>query len=191
MESTTVYIKNMVCPRCIMAVSNIVSESGFHLKDIVLGKVEVSEDLTHQQMQNLDSKLRKLGFEILKSREKQITEQVKTFLIDLLDKNESEDQNRKLSALLSDHLHMEYSQLSRIFSNEEGITIEKYCIRLKIEKVKELISYNNLTLSEIAFQLNYSSLQHLSSQFKQITGMSVSEYKKLNDFERKPLTHLH
>lgn len=191
MESTTVFIKNMVCPRCIMAVSNVLSESGYHLKDIMLGKVEVNENLTHQQIKDLDSKLRKLGFEVLKSRETQLTEQVKTFLIGQLDKTDDSDSYKKLSVLLSEHVTIEYSQLSKIFSHEEGITIEKFYIRLKIEKAKELISYNNLTLSEIALKLNYSSLQHLSAQFKQITGMSVSDYKKLSEHDRNPLTHLH
>jgi AraC family transcriptional regulator len=191
MESTTVYIKNMVCPRCVMAVSNIVSESGYHLRDIMLGKVEVTENLTHQQIKELDSKLRKLGFEVLKSRETQLTEQIKTFLIGQLDLMDETDNSKKISVLLSEHLHIEYSQLSKMFSHEEGITIEKFFIRLKIEKAKELISYHNLTLSEIAFKLKYSSLQHLSSQFKQITGMSVSDYKKMSEHDRKPLTHLH
>lgn len=191
MDSTTVYIKNMVCPRCIMAVSNMLSESGYHLQDIVLGKIVVKEKLSQPQINDLDKKLRLLGFEILKSRESQVTELVKTFLIDHLQNLESIDKNYKLSILLGNHLQMDYSLISKIFSKEEGITIEKYFIRLKIEKAKELISYQNETLSEIAYKLHYSSLQHLSNQFKQVIGMSVSEYKKLTDHERKPLTHLH
>ncbi len=191
MEPTTIFIKNMVCPRCILAVETILSGEGLHLNTIELGKVEVSENLNSVQMKVLDGKLKKMGFEILKSREKQLTEQIKTTLIDFIDHAEKEDANVKLSVMISEKLESDYTQLSKLFSLEEGITIEKYFIRLKIEKAKELISYHDLNLSEIAHQLHYSSLQHLSTQFKMITGMSVSDYKKLSENDRKPLTHLH
>ena len=191
MESTTIFIKNMVCPRCILAVENILSEENLHLNNIELGKVEISENLNSAQMKVLDGKLKKMGFEILKSREKQLAEQIKTTLIEFIDQSDKEDSNIKLSVLISEKLDLDYTQLSKIFSREEGITIEKYFIRLKIEKAKELISYHDLNLSEIAYKLHYSSLQHLSTQFKMITGMSVSEYKKLSEHDRKPLTHLY
>lgn len=191
MNTSTLYIKNMVCPRCIMAVENILSTEKLHLKEIKLGKVELAEEISSDRVELLDGKLKKMGFEILKSHEQKLIESVKTNLLELIERADEKAANTKLSVLLSEKTNTDYTQLSKLFSRVEGITIEKYFISLKIEKVKELISYGDLTLSEIAFRLFYSSVQHLSNQFKAVTGMNVSEFKKLSDHNRKPLTHLH
>jgi AraC-like DNA-binding protein len=179
-------IKNMVCPRCVMVVRETLEEIGFTVRNVELGRAVVKSDETIST-QKIDEKLQEYGFELIHGKNQQIVEQIKTYLIQFVQNLEEWDELPKLSDYLSQELHQNYSSLSSAFSESEDITIEKYLIHLKIERVKELLSYDELTLSEIGYKLNYSSVSHLSNQFKQVTGMSVTDYKKARDSFRKPL----
>lgn len=182
-------IRNMVCPRCVMVVRDTLEEMGFEVIEVELGRAIVeSED--EIPLKKVDEKLNEYGFELIRGKNRQLIEDIKTLLIEYVQGLEENEESSKLSDYLADKLNQHYSSLSSSFSELEDITIEKYLIHLKIERVKELLSYGELTLSEIAWKLNYSSVSHLSSQFKQITGMSVTDYKKARDSFRKPLDGL-
>ena len=185
-QSHTYYIKNMVCPRCVMAVQDLFEELGAEVVNVELGKAEV-RGAGEISGKTLRERLKKLGFDILEGKEQQKVEQIKTLLIDYVQELEQSDEMPKISEYLSSKMHHNYASLSTLFSEQEGITVEKYLIHLKIERVKELLSYDELTLSEIAWRLKYSSVQYLSNQFRQVTGMSVTDYKKASDSFRKPL----
>ena len=177
METTSLYIKNMVCPRCISTVSAVLSGAGIQVQHVTLGEAIIQTPSEGINESVLREALQQQGFELLSDREKQITEKIKATLIDYLEHFQTHYEPVTTSVFLAEKLDIPYQQLSKIFSRQENNTIEKYFIRLKIEKVKELLSYHQLTLSEIAYQLKYSSVQHLSNQFKKITGLSVSDYK--------------
>lgn len=180
-----ILIKNMVCPRCIMAVESSLAQLGLVFDKVELGKVTLPNSASAKELADLEDKLTSMGFEILKDKEVQKIEKVKNLLNTLVQGEVPAGLN--LTSYLTDHLAEDYSRLTTLFSSMEGITIEKYFINLKIEKAKELLFYQELTLSEIAWKLGYSSVQHLSTQFKKVTGMTPSEYKKLKD---KPRTGL-
>lgn len=176
-----IYIKNMVCPRCIMAVESIFNEMGINKIQVRLGEVSVFEEFAPSQIPELRSKLETLGFELLDDKQQQLIEKIKNTIISNI------EHCKKLSEILSSELNRDYSALSKLFSSTEGITIEQYAIIQKIERVKELLSYDQLSLSEIAFRLNYSSVAHLSSQFKKTTGFTPSEFKAQGIKLRKSL----
>ena len=166
----------MVCPRCISTVKRLLTEAGLQVKEVKLGEAVVEAD-NSLDLEFFNNALTEEGFELLYDREKQLVEKIKSLLIHYLEHYQTEYEPVTTSAFLADKLHIPYQQLSKVFSRQENTTIEKYFIKLKIEKVKELLSYQQLTLSEIAFSLKYSSVQHLSTQFKKTTGFSVSEFK--------------
>ncbi|WP_228467001.1 AraC family transcriptional regulator [Adhaeribacter swui] len=184
METTTLHIKNMVCPRCISTVTRVLQEQGLQVNEVQLGYAEVSG---HPDLTKIDAALQPEGFTLLLDRDRQLVEKIKNTLIDYLQHFETAYQPVTTSVYLAEKLDTDYSYLSKVFSRLEPLTIEKYFILLKIERVKELLSYGQLTLSEIAHQLQYSSVQHLSNQFKKITGQSVSEYKNSLQPTRTPL----
>ena len=167
----------MVCPRCISTVQRLLTEAGLQVKDVKLGEAVIEANNT-LDLDTLNNVLKAEGFELLYDREKQLVEKIKALLIHYLEHYQTEYEPVTTSSFLADKLNIPYQQLSKVFSHQENTTIEKYFIKLKIEKVKELLSYQQLTLSEIAFGLKYSSVQHLSTQFKKITGLSVSEFKQ-------------
>ena len=176
MEKTPLYIKNMVCPRCISTVKQILTDAGLQVEEVKLGEALIqTQDLP--DLEALNAALEQEGFALIYDREKQLSEKIKTLLIDYLEHYQSQYEPITTSSFLSEKINIPYQQLSKVFSRQENTTIEKFFIKLKIEKVKELLSYHQLTLSEIAFRLKYSSVQHLSNQFKKVTGQSVSEYK--------------
>lgn len=179
-------IKNMVCPRCIMVVRETLQEFGFDVQEVELGKAIVKADESIS-IEKVDKQLNGYGFELIEGKNQQLVEQIKTLLIHYVQELEEKDDSPKVSDYLAAELHQNYSSLSSAFSELENITIEKYLIHLKIERVKELLSYDELTLSEISYKLNYSSVAYLSNQFKQVTGMSPTDYKKVRDSFRKPL----
>ncbi|MCO6163916.1 AraC family transcriptional regulator [Flavobacterium sp. NRK F7] len=183
------HIKNMVCNRCIMVVTSELEKLEHALISVELGKVIFKNDLSQNDKLTISEKLQAYGFEILDDANSKTIEKIKTLLIDLV-----QNQNNSLKLTLSDYLaqqlHQDYSKLSNLFSNVEGVSIEKYYILLKIEKVKELIVYDEWTLSEIADVLNYSSVAHLSNQFKKVTGFSPSYFKKMKEKKRKKLDQL-
>jgi AraC family transcriptional regulator len=177
----------MVCNRCIMVVKDILKKNGVQPVSVMLGDAELDQPPTVQQLQNISADLQAVGFEILEDQKKKLTEQIKNIITREVGKN---DRDNNFSEILSSTLHKDYSYLSKLFSEAEGITIEKYIIDQKIEKVKELLAYDELSLSEIAFKLDYSSVAHLSSQFKKTTGFSPSNFRKLKDHHRRPLDEL-
>lgn len=185
-ELVELHIKNMVCPRCITVVGDTLENIGFTVHEVELGKAVVNDE-PEISASAIDNQLQKHGFELLQGKDQQLIEQIKALLIQYVQELEESEEMPKLSDYLTEQLHQHYSSLSSSFSQSEDITLEKYLIHLKIERVKELLSYNELTLSEIAYKLKYSSVAHLSGQFKQITGMSVTDYKKAKDSFRRPL----
>ena len=171
----------MVCDRCIMVVRQQLDDAGIGYKQVQLGEVELAQQISPQQLDALKTRLSNLGFEVLDDRKSAIINKVKSTIIRIIHTNEAADMNMKLSVLLSEKLDMDYHYLSNLFSSTEGVTIEKYAIRQKIERVKELLSYKELSLSEIADQMEYSSVQHLSQQFKKETGLTPSQFREGKD----------
>ena len=182
----TIFIKNMVCDRCIMVVQNELEKLGLDAKNIKLGEVILSKEITSLEKENLSKTLEPLGFEVIDDKKGRIIEKIKNIIIDLVHHQDS-DVKTNLSDVLSDKLHHDYNNLSNLFSEVEGTTIEKYFIAQKVEKVKELLVYDELSLSEIANRLNYSSVAYLSNQFKKVTGLTPSHFKQIKEDKRKPL----
>lgn len=177
----------MVCRRCKMAVKAELEGLGLHPAVIELGEVIIEEkELTPAQQLGLPQALQAMGFELIDDKRSKLIEQIKTFIIDIIHYQDEQPQ-KNFSALISQHLHHDYSYLSNLFSEVEGITIEQYIINQRIEKVKELLLYGELTLSQIAFQLGYSSTAHLSNQFKKLTGFTPSKFKQMGTANRKAL----
>ena len=183
---TTLFIKNMVCNRCIMVVQNELDKLGLDVKNIKLGEVTLDKEPTTDEKNKLDKALILLGFELIDDKKSRVIEKIKNVIIDLV---HHQDNNTKtnLSDVLSSQLHHDYNYLSNLFSEVEGTTIEKYFIAQKIEKVKELLVYDELSLSEIAFRLNYSSVAYLSNQFKKVTGLTPSHFKQIREDKKKSL----
>lgn len=176
----------MVCDRCIMVVQNELEKLGLDAKNIKLGEVILSKEITSLEKENLSKTLEPLGFEVIDDKKGRIIEKTKNIIIDLVHHQDS-DVKTNLSDVLSDKLHHDYNYLSNLFSEVEGTTIEKYFIAQKVEKVKELLVYDELSLSEIANRLNYSSVAYLSNQFKKVTGLTPSHFKQIKEDKRKPL----
>ncbi len=172
------YIKNMVCPRCLSSVGQLFNDLNIEVNSIQLGEVIVPSEIPEDIIKTLSEELSKKGFELLKDHKSKTIEKIKSIIIDTIHYT-NETLQINFSTLLSEQLHQEYSSLSRLFSSVEGKTIERYILSQKMEKVKELLFYDELTLSEIAFQMNYSSVAYLSSQFNKETGMTTTEFKKL------------
>lgn len=187
MEQTTIHIKNMVCNRCIKVVKEELENLGYKVDYIVLGEVTIQSD-EKINFDLISKVLEENGFELIDSRHSRIIEKIKIIIIETI-KEMAEGKLNKVSftELLQKNLNLSYQYLSTLFSSSEGITIEKYIILQKIEKVKELIVYDELSLSEIAYRLDYSSVQHLSNQFKKITGLTPSHFKKIKNVKRNPL----
>lgn len=175
----------MVCPRCIAAVEQIFSKNEIKVLTINLGEVLIADNLTIKQTEALSEQLRLMGFELLDDNKKKQIEKIKSTVINYI--HHKEEIINNFSVILSEALNKEYSQLSKLFSSTEGITIEQFVILQKIEKAKEYIVYNEMNLSEIAFKLGYSSVAHISSQFKKITGLTPTEFKSLTIHHRKSL----
>jgi YesN/AraC family two-component response regulator len=180
------YVKNMVCNRCKMAVKTELEKAGIEPLGVELGEITLAENPTAKQLDGLEKALNTLGFEIIDNQKSRLIEQIKTQIIKLVHYTDTSTP-LKLSAILTDHLYHDYSYLSNLFSAVEGTTIEKYYISQKIERVKELLVYNELNLSEIANLMGYSSVAHLSAQFKQVTGMTPSKFKSLQIHHRQNL----
>ncbi len=176
----------MVCPRCITAVRGIFEELKIPTIAVELGEVQTEFDLPPEKKHELGEKLIVNGFELLTDYNSQIIAQIKNIIIDEIHYS-SQASHFNFSTLLTQKLNKEYSTLSKLFSSVEGKTIERFVVSQKIEKVKELLFYNQLTLSEIAHQLHYSSTAHLSAQFKKETGMTPTVFKNMKEKNRKSL----
>lgn len=179
----------MVCDRCLMVVKSELELLGLQLSKVELGFVETVSEISDVKKSEISEKLLSLGFELINDKKSQLAEKIKILIVDLV-----HHQNNEISINLSDFITNEipqdYSTLSHLFREEVGTTIEKYFILQKIERVKELLIYDEFSLSEIAFQLNYSSVSYLSNQFKKITGFTPSEFKKLKENKRIQLDQL-
>ncbi|MXV17251.1 helix-turn-helix domain-containing protein [Hufsiella ginkgonis] len=180
-------IKNMVCDRCIMVVRQQLEHLDLTVHKISLGVVEIAPEPDDAQVAEIASSLKILGFELIDTGKDKIIARIKNIVIGLIHHSEAEELNINFSQVLSDQLNRDYTWLSRLFSENQEITLEKFIIQQKIEKVKELLQYGELTLTEIAYRLGYSSTSHLSSQFKAVTGNSVTAYKTSVEKDRKPI----
>jgi AraC-like DNA-binding protein len=173
-----IYIQNMVCQRCKMVVKSELEKLGLHHTRVELGEVEVMEDLTPQLRNQLNRGLKMAGLELMEDKRSMLVERIKIHIIEMLD-NQDEQIKVNLSDYLSEKLNHNYTYLANLFSEVKGTTIEKFYLNHKIEKVKELLVYDELNLTEIADKLHYSSVAHLSNQFKKMTGLTPSHFKNL------------
>ncbi len=185
-----VHIKNMVCDRCIRVVRTELEQLGLEVKGVELGKATITTDGGPPNLEAIKSVLEANGFEVLEDRKAQVVEQVKGLILELIQGGELEHMDVNLSRYLAKQLGMNYAYLSGLFSSVAGITIERFMILQKIERVKEQLACNELSLSEIAYDLGYSSVQHLSAQFKTVTGLSPSHFKGLRSPARRSLDHV-
>lgn len=177
------HIKYMVSNRCKIVVKEVLKKLELHFVFVDLGEIEIMENLTKEQMIRLNENLLVYGLELMDDKRSILIERIKNVIIELVH-NSNDMIKINHSDYISEKLDMDYTYLSNIFSEVKGITIQQYIITHKIEKVKELIMYGELNLSEIAFQLHYSSVAHLSNQFKKVTGLTPSHFKKLKDKRR-------
>ena len=183
------YIKNMVCSRCKMVVKSELEKLGLHPISVELGVVEIQESNIEPIQVSMLQNLRKYGFDLIDDKRSMTIEKMKTLIVELVHHNNN-DIKINLSDYLTKNILQDYSSLSKLFSEVEGTTIEKYFINQKIEKVKELLMYDELTLSEISYKLNYSSVAYLSNQFKKVTGFTPSYYKNLKVKKRRQIEDL-
>ncbi|QJD98357.1 helix-turn-helix transcriptional regulator [Mucilaginibacter robiniae] len=181
------YIKNMVCDRCIMVVRQQLENFGFTVGPVTLGQATIRPDAGAQQLNRIASAFKVLGFELIDSEKERLIERIKNSIIEKVHYGDLTDTHINFSNYLSDELNKDYAYLSRAFSDKEDITIEKFIIQQKIEKVKELLAYGGLNLNEIAWKMGYSSSAHLSAQFKQTAGMTPSQFKISEQRQRKAL----
>lgn len=176
--STILYVKNMVCDRCIRVVREELSRLGHDVRRVDLGEVELAGSLAPDDVHAIKEMLIRNGFELIEDRNARLIEAIKTAIIRLVHRRSDEPMAMKYSEYLAREVGRDYHSLSVLFSSVESLTIEQYIIRQKIERVKEFLKYGDHTLSEIAAMMRYSSVQHLSSQFKSVTGLTPGEFKK-------------
>jgi AraC-like DNA-binding protein len=181
-----IYIKYMVSIRCKMLVKAEMEKLGLHYRSVELGEVEMEENLTPEQWDALNTNLKKSGIELMEDKKSILIEKIKNVIIELVHYSE-EPLDIKFSLYLSQKLNHDYTYLANLFSETLGITIEHFLIVHKIERVKELLIYDELNITEIAWKMHYSSVAHLSTQFKKITGLTPSFFKKIKDKKRNTL----
>lgn len=178
-----IYIKNMACESCKVVVKEALEELDISILKVDLGEVETKEDVTDAEKLKLNGMIKKVGLELLEKKQGVLIEKIRKVMLDYVYKTD-EKPNIKFSVLLSEELDHNYNYLANFFSEVEATTIEHYIISLKVERIKELIIQEEHTFSEIAFKLHYSSVAHLSSQFKKFTGLSPSHFKALKERRR-------
>jgi len=179
----------MVCIRCQMVVKSELDKLGIPYSAVELGEVEITEKISKDQLDNLSVALKMTGLELMEDNKKILVEKIKTIIIELIHYND-EQIKINLSDFLSEKLNHNYTYLSNLFSEVKGTTIEQFYLANKIEKVKELLVYDELNLTEIAWKLHYSSVSHLSNQFKKMTGLTPSHFKNLKHKKRSALGSL-
>jgi len=183
------YIRNMVCIRCKMVVKDELTRLGLKYISVELGEVEIMEDISPHQLEQFRAALLRSGLELMDDKKSILIQKIKTVIIELVHYSE-EPLAINLSAFLAEKLQHDYTYLANLFSEVQGTTIEKFFISHKIERVKELLVYDELTLTEIAYKLHYSSVAHLCTQFKKVTGLTPSHFKSLKDKRRSMLEDL-
>lgn len=184
-----IYIKNMVCIRCQMVVKNELEKLGLDYHDVKIGEANIKGAVPEETLKELDLSLRKAGLELMSNKKSVLVEKIKNMIIELV--HYSDEQIKvNLSDYLSEKLNYDYTYLANLFAEVKGTTIENFFLKHKIERVKELIIYDELNLSEIAFMMHYSSVSHLSNQFKKITGLTPSHFRNLKDKRRDTLENV-
>ncbi|MBN2598765.1 MAG: helix-turn-helix domain-containing protein [Marinifilaceae bacterium] len=191
LHTETIYIKNMVCNCCVRILSMSLKENSIQVDKIRLGMATITYDTDELDMEKINSIIQENGMELVVGHEQKIVVQIKTAVIELIHQMNNADSIAQKSEYLVGKLGLSYQQLSKIFSRHESITLERFIILNKIERIKELIDQDEYTLSEIAFLMDYSSVQYLSNQFHKITGSSVTDYKKNQENNKKPLHSLY
>jgi AraC family transcriptional regulator len=181
-----IYVKNMVCNRCIMVVTEIFKKEGYPDANVQMGKVMIKKSLSPEKITEIDTQLKKAGFEVISDTKSWIIEQIKLLTIDYV-YHQPEIHKVNFSDCLVENLHLDYNYISSLFSAVEGTTIERHLINFRIERVKELLVYDEKSLSQIAFEMGYSSTAHLSGQFKKVTGFTPSYFKNLKEKKRKSI----
>ena len=172
-----------------MVVQSELEKFGLHPVSVELGEVEISDDLNEEEKEALNEVLSGFGFKLINDKKNRWIEQIKKAVVELVYRQE-EQLKVNLSTYISEKMNHDYSYLSNLFSEVQGITIEQYYIAQKIERVKELLVYDELSLSEIADELNYSSVSHLSKQFKKVTGLTPTHFKQIKEKKRRPIDEL-
>jgi AraC family transcriptional regulator len=191
MEQNILLVKNMVCHRCLLAVEDVLQQLNIPFQQVTVGEIFLSEQLPNERLSKLSADLASIGLELIDNRMGGLIEKMKQLILKKARNEVTEEEIKlKLSVYLSKNLHHEYTYLSALFSSVEGRTIEHYFIEQRIEKVKELLVYNESTLSQIAFDMEYSSVAHLSNQFKKVTGLTPSHFKTIGSQKRKLLDHI-
>jgi len=187
-ENQSLYIRNMVCDRCIRVVREELQKIGVPVCHVELGKAEFEEDIKDLPLDKISQILLDSGFEIIEGKKAKLIETAKNKIIQLVQQNADENPlNINYSDYLSQHLNVSYNYLSNLFSSVENITLEQYIILQKIERAKELLKYDEDSLNEISYKLGYSSVQYLSNQFKKVTGLTASQFRKMVTNLRIPL----
>ena len=180
------YIKNMVCIRCKMVVKDVLTNLGLHYTVVELGETEILENISPAQRELVKTGLLKAGLELMDDKKSVLIQRIKNIIIDLVHYSE-EPLRVNLSEYLSQKVNRDYTYIANLFSEVQGTTIEKFFIAHKIERVKELLVYNQLSLTDIAYKMHYSSVAHLSNQFKKVTGLTPTYFKKMKDKRRSML----
>lgn len=181
----------MVCDRCKKVVAEELNSLGYKVLHVGLGEAEIASDAPHIELDKIKQVLTDNGFELIDDRKTKLVEQIKLAIIELVHKQGEADLHINTSDYLAERLGQDYHHLSSLFSSLEGITIEKYLILQRIERVKELLVYNELSLKEIAYKLGYSSVAHLSNQFKKVTGLTPTHFREVKEEKRKTIDKVH
>ena len=183
--NSRVFVKNMVCNRCIKVIKTELKKHGIDFINIDFGSIYFDHELSKEKKEKLQGILLKEGFELLEDKEATIINQIKIAVIEAIHHGKGKSVSQNYSDYLSEKISINYTQLSKIFSHAEHRSIEHFIIAQKIERAKELLIYGEMTLSQISYELDYSSPQHLSRQFKQVTGITASVFKKIGGERRK------
>ncbi|HET8855439.1 MAG TPA: helix-turn-helix transcriptional regulator [Salinimicrobium sp.] len=189
MKNNILYIKNVVCQRCKISVREILSRLEIPFKEVSLGEAVLERKITEQDLVRIQKEFDQVGFEILLDRNERLVNRIKSIIIATVYKIENTE-SRRLSTILSERLHYDYSHLTHIFTKEEGMSIQKYQNKIKIERIKELLEYGELNVSQIAQEVGYNSAAYLSTQFKKATGKNPSQYRLLERKMRNDLDSL-
>jgi AraC family transcriptional regulator len=183
------FIKNMVCPRCISTVESLLKKVEIPYKKVILGEAEIDKELSDKKRSEIEHELKQVGFELIDNRMAILIEKIKKEVLRYISLIE-DDKRMNLSNFISASVNYEYTYISNLFSSIEGMTIEQFYILQRLEKVKELLVYDQYSLGEIADKLGYSSIHHLSAQFKKVTGLTPSYFKKIGLSKRKSIDDL-
>ena len=179
--ASEILIKGMVCERCMAVIKEGITNLGHEVSRISLGKLSLNTDLSKDELSKIETFLRDNGFELISKKKVRIVDQAKALINEVFSENVRYDSQLRFSSLLSEKLHLNYDSISEVFSELEGITLEKYIITKRLEKVKELLVYTKFSLTEIAYITGFSSINHLSRQFKELTGLSPSHFKAVKN----------